>query len=364
MERNLGQLSYNPKSLIPMYNGSGPNRFWDFMQSKIRQNIVSACYNDALTVQQISLETGIPLPYLDDEIAELVKYKILIQDGKHYQSNVIVISADCTDEINRAVTKYHERIADRIESFLKNDLQAFKDIGFVGADYSENTLRWQMLSLINIMIILYNTPVVENNDATCFPKTGWGDHALLWLVEQGCTASYLCNFSQIGGKNGDRLQFADYIPKPRGDHHDFYGNERYTDIFLDIVNGNTTHFSEYDLEAVADMIKKGYVCKEEDGFRALVPIYTQAQYQKAVKMIHKLISSELSNTLMEMDRTVESILREHTPKYLHTQIGAIACMDRFGNAVSMPIRYLLDRGVLHTDWHPLEMPTTFAVLYG
>jgi len=71
MERNLGELSYNPKTLIPMYNGEGPNHFWNFMQSKIKQNIVSACYNDALTVQQISLETGIPLPYLDNEIKEL-----------------------------------------------------------------------------------------------------------------------------------------------------------------------------------------------------------------------------------------------------------------------------------------------------
>ncbi|MCI8331437.1 MAG: sigma-70 family RNA polymerase sigma factor [Clostridiales bacterium] len=31
MERNLGELSYNPKTLIPMYSGQGPNRFWEFM---------------------------------------------------------------------------------------------------------------------------------------------------------------------------------------------------------------------------------------------------------------------------------------------------------------------------------------------
>ena len=31
MERNLGELSYNPKTLIPMYSGQGPNQFWQFM---------------------------------------------------------------------------------------------------------------------------------------------------------------------------------------------------------------------------------------------------------------------------------------------------------------------------------------------
>ena len=51
MERKLGTLSYNPKTYIPMYNGSGPNKFWSFMQSKAKQNIADACYNDSLTAE-------------------------------------------------------------------------------------------------------------------------------------------------------------------------------------------------------------------------------------------------------------------------------------------------------------------------
>lgn len=71
MERKLGKLSYNPKKFIPNYSGEGPNRFYAYMNNLIRQNIVLACYNDSLTPERISLETGIPLPYLDDEILEL-----------------------------------------------------------------------------------------------------------------------------------------------------------------------------------------------------------------------------------------------------------------------------------------------------
>lgn len=83
MQRDLGRLSYDPKTLIPLYSGEGPNRFADFMQSRIRQNILSACYNDSLTAQQISLETGIPLPYLDDEIAQMESRGMLVRDGRH-----------------------------------------------------------------------------------------------------------------------------------------------------------------------------------------------------------------------------------------------------------------------------------------
>jgi len=135
MERNLGKLSYDPKTLVPMYSGHGPNQFWEFMQSKIKQNIVSACYNDALTVQQISLETGIPLPYLDDDIKELEDKQIIIREGNRYKTNVIIITSECADEMERSVTKYHELIADKIEGFIKEKLLEYKSIGFIGSDF-------------------------------------------------------------------------------------------------------------------------------------------------------------------------------------------------------------------------------------
>ena len=36
-------------------------------------------------------------------------------------------------------------------------------------------------------------------------------------------------------------------------------------------------------------------------------------------------------------------------------------MDKFVNAVCIPATILMDRHVLNTAWHPLEMPTTFVV---
>ena len=361
MERNLGQLSYNPKSLIPMYNGSGPNRFWDFMQSKIRQNIVSACYNDALTVQQISLETGIPLPYLDDEIAELVKYKILIQDGKHYQSNVIVISADCAEEINRAATKYHEKIADELSEFLDTYLDSYKKIGFVGSDFSDNTLRWQLAVLMFRKIFRINR---HNQRA---PITGWGENAFLWCIEKMQTKHMfsICGVDSTYKLNKYfSLYFFDYQNGGKGDHHDFFGKQRYIDIFCDICDGLQDGFSEYDLEVISELIRKGYVINKDGTFRTAIPIYSAKQYDEILARIDTVIEDRLQAIVEEMDNCACEILSAHTPNHLQDQVRDIAGFDKFVNAISIPATLLLERGVLHTDWHPLEMPTTFAVLYG
>lgn len=148
MERKLGMLSYAPKSLVPLYNGEGPNRFWDFMQSRLKQNIVSACYNDALTDEQISLETGVPLAYLDEEIAALVERRILVREGRRCKANVILLTSDCAAEIARGAVETQEKIADAMGDFLETRLQAFREIGFAGADFSDGSLRWQLLTFL------------------------------------------------------------------------------------------------------------------------------------------------------------------------------------------------------------------------
>lgn len=358
MERNLGELSYNPKTLIPMYSGQGPNQFWKFMQSKIKQNIVSACYNDALTVQQISLETGIPLPYLDDEINALEDKQIIIREGKHYKANVIVITSECADEIERAVTKYHEQIADKMMTFLSDKLNEYKNLDFVGRDFSDNTLRWQLATILFRMI-----SGVDCSDTIDAPKTGWGESAYLWCVEK-LNEKHIFSYCGVNDKHGNSLYFFDYWKdrKGKGDHHDFYGNERYINIFCDICRGEKMSLSEYDLEAVAEMIKKGYVIKENETYRATVPVYTLEQYLTIVNNVKGFISDELASIVREMDKTAASILSSHTPKHLQEQVVGIAAMDKFVNAVCIPATILIERQFLSTAWHPLEMPTTYVVL--
>ena len=85
-------------------------------------------------------------------IVELEDRKIIARDGNYYKANVIVISSECSDEIERAVSKYHDKIADKIETYILENIAEYRKTGFVGCDFSENTLRWQLLVQILRMI--------------------------------------------------------------------------------------------------------------------------------------------------------------------------------------------------------------------
>lgn len=142
----------------------------------------------------------------------------------------------------------------------------------------------------------------------------------------------------------------------------WYGNERYINIFCDMCRGEKMSLSEYDLEAVAEMIKRGYVIKENETYRATVPVYTVEQYLTIINNLKEFISAEFVSIVREMDKTAATILSSHTPKHLQDQVAGIAAMDKFVNAVCIPATILIERQFLSTVWHPLEMPTTYVVL--
>lgn len=354
MERRLGELSYNPKELAPMYLGSGPNRFWEFMQSKIRQNILDACYQDTLTQEQISLETGIPLPYMDSEIIALVEKGVLLKEGPRYRANIIILTAECTEEITRNSAPYHGKIADAMAEYLETKLPAFRQIGFTGADFTDNTLRWQMMTFL-IRKIQGFSGAEDSGEA---PLTVWGDRAYLWLEEQANTMGKgMFNFSAAESSQGDWVYFVDYLPAPRGSHKDFYGNRYLTNVICDIARGNCGDFSRYDLESVAELIRKGYVLKEKDTYAAAMPLFTKTQYAAACQLAHDFVEEKMGETLCELNRIFVSTLKEHTPRHLQNQVPGIASAGRFSNAGCIPCRLLIDRKVLNTDWNPMELPT-------
>lgn len=359
MERKLGERSYNPKSLIPMYNGEGPNHFWDFMQSKIRQNIVGACYNDALTVQQISLETGIPLPYLDDDITALREKNFLIRNGNHYKANIIVITSDCSREIASNATRYHEKIAMAINGFLDERITDFKAIGFYGSHFSEKSLRWMLVTLVFRTILSYDIGIKTG----VAPQTAWGEHAYLYCQEEFSEIpEQVFAYSGMMSNKGDSLLFFDYVQKRNGDHHDFYGNGQYVNIFCDIAKGSTDAFSEYDLEAIAEMIRLGYVFKGGNCYRVSTPVYTEEQYKKARAMVDAFVFDTLAPMIMDLNLSAEKILSAHTPRHLQDQVAGISSMDKFTNGISIPATLMIGKKLLSTEWVPFEMPTNFIIL--
>ena len=356
MERKLGELSYNPKKLLPRYSGEGPNYFYSYMNNLIRQNIILACFNDQLTPSEIGLEVGIPLPYLDDEISELCARKLLCKNGSRYSANIVVVDRDCLAEIADKSSRYYEEIADKITAFVDGYLDEYRAV--IDTRFSENTLRWQLAALLLRQIRGCAFGEIGEPQVT-----GWGERADIWLEEDAGELNSSCfNYCTLYSHDNDTLSFFDYLPAPRGDHHDFYQRQQYVDIFCDIAKNKPKQFSDYDTNIIRELCKKGYITDNNGQYTAALPVYTAAQYGKIEAAVERYMYENLGETLTTIDKIAAGVYTEHCPKPLAAAAKRISGHSKFIQAVAKPTKLLIERGYLNTDYADNEIPCAFVVI--
>lgn len=362
MERNYGQQSYNPKGLSLLFWGNGANRYHHLCDSKISQNILFACYNDKLTAEQISLEIGVSLPYMEDKLNELYEYELLKKDGSRYYTNLVIFTRDFANEVNAKTAALREHIADILVNAISEQEAEVRSIGFSGADMSNTSFVWQMVSFI-----LYNAviEILQSKINIVYPKDKFGTECFVWGAESGLQNSWESRFgfgiSNVANEAGDYVQFMDFPINGEMVHHYFFNHQDVTNVFLDIAKGSAAHLSVNDKALAADMVRKGYIISNDKGLFINAPIFTEKQHQK-LKEIFNAAAVKIAGEAETLMETVTKILKEHVPLHLKKSAKDMAYLRLFEDAISAPAAILYDRQYLLPYHGNSVLPTTYVIL--
>ena len=362
MERNYGQQSYNPKGLSLLFWGHGANRYYHLCDSKISQNILFACYNDKLSAEQISLEIGVALPYMEDKLAELCEYELLKKDGNRYYTNIVIFTRDFTNEVNAKTSELREEIADLLTAAVADYEKEVRDLGFFGADMESNTFAWQMVSFILYYAVIV---ILQNKIRIVYPKDKFGTECFIWGAENGEQSSWASKFgfgiSDVVNKNGDYVQFMDFPINGEMVHHYCFNRQNVANVFLDIARGSTEHFSKNDKAMAADMVRKGYVISNDEGLFVNAPVFTRAQHD-ALRNIFADTATQIADDAEKLMETVTKILKNHVPVHLKKLAKDMAYLRLFEDAISAPVAILYDRKYLLPYNGNGILPTTYVIL--
>ncbi len=364
MVRNYGEQSYHPKQLTLMYMGEGPNHFSDQINSsQIRQNIVWSCYNDSLTEEQIALQIGISLPYIESDIQKLTEMELLQKNGNRYSTNIILVSDTCKEEISKEISPLQEALAQSLYENLLEREDAVRSIGFYGSEMSRNTYLWQMACIVLATAFeRFQERTVASPQK--LPLTAFEEHALIWGEESYTGGFNICSIDSHDGLDGAHIQFMDWVSKSKGHHMDFYGKIWISRLYTRLARGLLPQQNEYEQELIADLVRKGYVIQDGTKLRVTVPVYTSKEFEKLLDVLRPVIDN-VGGYFKPIVAVLERVLREHAPIHLKKQIRPIACMQLFESAVYAPVSLLCYNGWLSTDWDAAgtnEMPTTYIVL--
>lgn len=359
MERVYGEQSYNPKSLklLFWFWGAGSNRYFEINDDKIAQNVLFACYNDRLTPEQISLEIGVTLPYLEPVLKKLCGADYLIKEGNRYLTNVVIFTDDLKRELRMKNAPITDKIADLVEQAIVDNEERIRKIGFVGSDMGANSFAWQIASMI-----LYKAAVNEIDKRVSFvrPKDRFGCECVVCGVENYENDELDSRFGVgiTNARNG-RIRFVDFPVNGEMLHHKMFEISGSYQVFYDIANG-VRDFSENDRAIAAELVRIGCVKNGDAGLSVNAPVFTREQF-KEIEEILAEVSGKVADEIKKMLETSASILENHVPSHLKPVCGAVSYLRILDDAMAFVVEELFARRFLAPYNGTDLLPTTFVV---
>ena len=278
MAREFGVRSYKPERII--YSNIC-DRVGDrgqphtLNEPKLNQNIFATAYGTPQSAEELAIEMGVSLVYMEDTLERLRLETLLIKRNGKYETAFPIISREAQLEIHETLASLMVRILPPLEEGIDRLMEQYREAGAscYGPYQDYDDAKWVILMRIyeGLYDVCPNTPTYRLG-LTKRPDYGVWD---------------IIGFERLDG-----------APKIVGCHHQHNGFICYRYAYAGIW-GKTPDFLNRDEtatlrsvvegegvsdESVAErLISYGYLRKEADGYVPTIAVFREAEAKKLVK---------------------------------------------------------------------------------
>ena len=282
MAREFGKRSYNPEEIVYSNICTAPGELgqpWTLMDPKLNQNIFLACYDNPMTAEELAIEVGVALPYMEDTVKHLTAQTLLVKSGDKYETNFPIISREAQQKIHF----YYEGILPQLIALITEDIDRlmaqYEEAGlcYYGEYQSYEEAKWMLLMDFykSLYSLCANSPKDKLGNT---PRQNRG----IWDV--------------VG------FEKCDFCPDLVGFHCQYDGFVHYRFGYCGIQNrtpANLTKDEAHELRLMVEgkksknesirekLIKYGYAYKKEGKFIPNVGVIKQSTCQAFLKFCKK-----------------------------------------------------------------------------
>ena len=316
MAREFGKRSYNPEEIVYSNICTAPGELgqpWTLMDPKLNQNIFLSCYDNPMTAEELAIEVGVALPYMEDAVRHLTSQTLLIKNGEKYETNFPIISREAQQKIHF----YYEGILPQLVALITENtdrlMAQYKEAGlcYYGEYQSYEEAKWMLLmNFYKDMYSLCSNSPKEKLGNTPRPNRG------IWDVVA--------------------FEKCDFCPDMVGCHHQYEGFVHYRFGYCGILNrtpANLTPEEAHELRLIVenkkakneaireDLVKYGYACKQGERYVPRVAIIKQSTDQAFIKFCekqkfspefieHSKVRGKLTKNIFQTIEKINSSVRE------------------------------------------------------
>ncbi len=148
MAREFGRLSFKPENIT--FSNSGKfgmmNEPWIFLNRVLCKNILLAAYRTPSTAEELAIEVGVALPYMEAELEDLTDATLLRKVGNKYEANIMIVSATAQEKMNAHLQGLIHELTEQIINAMS--IYTWRDTcqpGWHGGYQSAEDMKWTLL---------------------------------------------------------------------------------------------------------------------------------------------------------------------------------------------------------------------------
>ncbi|MBO5273762.1 MAG: sigma-70 family RNA polymerase sigma factor [Clostridia bacterium] len=323
MTREYGERSYRPATFhfTTIFSGAFNREYQNLFSRKLPGNILYSAYYTPMTIGELSVELGVSVVYLEDEIELLMKYGFLTKTEKgKYQTGLCIFTEAYDREFYRAAEENFTCRLGKILASVKGKLPEIRALGFNGCGMEENRLMWA----------LYFNLLREGCDHwkdSCdidYPKT---------LYDNAKGVNYATDYDGDNGVYSSNA-FAGY-----------YGiSEKTAANFANfgILGDKNALDSEHNWARLSELVKQSAIGGAEAPLVYLMP----AQVDRIYESILAEEIASMGELYRDLTACAADIMRSHAPKAVENEIDAVMQSAIFHRTVGLMGKLAVDSGEL------------------
>ena len=353
MERLFGEKSYRPHHFEIDFWGTKAGDDWEyseFQNRKIKGNILLAAYYAPVTPQEISIELGVSLPYLEDEIALLKKRQYLIERAGKLVTNIPIFTEECTTAIEEKLAELTREIAEQFKSMSGEFEEQYRE---QFAD--ENLMRWQkMVTAVHFALLKDSGNDELPEDGPYSLVNGGGGKGVVWgrstekadYIKHGVQGIY------NGFPSGDGRGSVVAINYEQTLNAQDFGPM----MVPEIVSVAVACYQYLPGESKERMTRYGYAVDGNPNF----PVYTMQEYRNLERMLDPEIRL-LTDLFEKTAKTASAINADLAPSHIRKTAELVASnVYRFNTIETLADTLFSDGWLKPVD--DQEKPALFAVI--
>ena len=278
MAREFGVRSYKPEEIgftnsCSAFGDKGQP--WSILSHAMYKNIFLEAYGNPSTAEELSLELGVALPYMEDELKYLTKQTFLVKNGNKYETSFPIVSKAAQEKIWNYNSKIIEKATRLLEKLIDDFTTICKVHGvtYYGTHQTYEDAKWTLL-MRAFDQIMYENSTVNRFEYTKRPDNGRWDivgYQEADIPELPYTGLHGCLSDKFG-------RSAIYFNQYKFAHANI---ESKTPSFLSyeesavlkaVVEGHSADCDQGLLEKLCDY---GYIRKTDAGYEPMIVVFNK-----------------------------------------------------------------------------------------